>query len=163
MKATRKIRPDHGLKKFFILFLAFVLLCLGASCSKESIPRTDVDFSFVFVADRSAPTKEIWSKYLQLQPVYAIVKTDRGTFRFGVSRVDDQSFQGETMTWKKGRVKILDLRLYDIDGNETHYVKERQPDGSGGNGVVSWVGETHTFDDRMQNFNYPFHIFYTDI
>lgn len=113
-----------------------VFLLLLASCTKE---QTTVLLSIDYVYYRP---------YSGELPITGVMTTDKGVFEFELIN-ETGGGSSNSIEVEPGIYKVLDVTLYDVEGNETHYVMERPSNDGKGMQPTSWVGESHDIDQDM--------------
>ena len=159
------MKTPYSLKSSFLLFtIALILLLMASSCSApeptdelyDHIGLPEVTFNMVFIAPNSVPLR--LKDKANIRPTYGVVQTDKGGYQFDIVNSVDTGFYSSNFKMTAGKYFVEEVSLYNAVGEKVMYMEERPSDTTYGSEVVSWVGETYTFD--IEGFTYPMQVFY---
>tara|TARA_R110002167_G_scaffold284737_2_gene489866 strand:+ start:8933 stop:9388 length:456 start_codon:yes stop_codon:yes gene_type:complete len=110
-----------------------IALLFSVSCIKEDNEAT---ISLSIVYERIFTSKEDADLARKVKPVYAVMDKDKGSFTFDLIQVAGGAVTNEIIV-DAGVYQILDVRVYDAEGNMTHQVYHGKPPQS--SMVTGWV------------------------
>ena len=155
MKTEINLRKPTTLKKSILYLIALIALLMLSCCDKQEIDDT-IEFRLTFVAWNDFETKAEGIEKRGYRPSTAVMTTDKGTLTFEIVESSENRFAIKPKMIKSDKYHLIDVSLYDKEGNKTHYMKSYQESVNGE--VVSAIGLTYDYTDG--NFNYILQVFF---